>query len=212
MGDADDAALDAGANLALLGDELVQFGRATPLGAGRWRLERLWRGRFATEDAGPAQMGARFALLEAETARTVELPAEAIGREVRVLASGVGDAGGPVEARASVSGRSVLPLAPVPLRPTLRADGGARVNWIRRSRAGWGWIDGVDVPLGEERAHWGITVVRADGGVRTATRDEPVIEIDSAERAGGAVSVTVRQLGDRGFGAAAMIVVPGRDG
>ncbi len=42
---ADDASLDAGANLALLGDELVQFGRAEQIGPDRWRLSRLLRGR-----------------------------------------------------------------------------------------------------------------------------------------------------------------------
>jgi hypothetical protein len=38
-------ALMAGANLALLGDELVQFGRAEPMGSGSYRLSKLLRGR-----------------------------------------------------------------------------------------------------------------------------------------------------------------------
>lgn len=46
--DADDARLLAGANLAVLGDELIQFGRAEPLGGARWRLSRLVRGRRGT--------------------------------------------------------------------------------------------------------------------------------------------------------------------
>src|SRR5690606_242236 len=47
--DADTAGLVAGRNLALLGDELIQFGRAEPLGSARWRLSRLTRGRRGTE-------------------------------------------------------------------------------------------------------------------------------------------------------------------
>ncbi|WP_375429575.1 phage tail protein, partial [uncultured Sphingomonas sp.] len=207
--DADAGAIHAGANLALIGEELVQFARATPLGGGRWRLEELRRGRFGTERAPPAGVGARFALLEADAARTIELPAEAIGRELRMLASGVGDVGGPVEARLVVSGRSVLPLAPAHLRAVLTADGGAWVSWARRSRAGWGWIDGVDAPLGEEREAWDVRVARADGSVRAASPGAPALGVEPAERAGGAVSVTVRQVGDLGLGAATVVVVPG---
>ncbi|WP_375402046.1 phage tail protein [uncultured Sphingomonas sp.] len=207
--DADARAIDAGANLALLGDELVQFGRATPLGGGRWRLEELRRGRFATEGAAPAEVGARFALLEPEAARTVELPIGAIGREVRVLASGVGDRDGPVEARAVIGGRSVLPLAPVHLRAAISAEGGAWVTWVRRSQAGWSWVDGVDAPLGEEREALAVRVTRADGSVRVVATDAPGLMLEPGERAGGAVSVTVRQVGDLGIGAAAMLVVPG---
>jgi hypothetical protein len=209
LGDADAAAIDAGANLALIGEELVQFGRATPLGGGRWRLEELRRGRFATEGAVPVLAGARFALLEPDAARTIELPLAAIGRELRVLASGVGDIGGPVETRMVVSGRSVLPIAPVHLRAAIAADGSASVTWVRRSRAGWSWVDGIDAALGEELEAWDVRITRADGGVRAVAADRPGIAIEAAERVGGPVSVTIRQVGDLGLGGATTIVVPG---
>ena len=48
---AGDAALLAGANAAMLGAELIQFGRAEPLGQGRYRLSRLLRGRGGSDDA-----------------------------------------------------------------------------------------------------------------------------------------------------------------
>jgi hypothetical protein len=209
LGDADAAAINAGANLALIGEELVQFGRATPLGGRRWRLEELRRGRFTTEGAVPVLAGARFALLEPDAARTIELPLAAIGRELRVLASGVGDIGGPVETRMVVSGRSVLPIAPVHLRAAIAADGSASVTWVRRTRAGWSWVDGIDAALGEEREAWDVRITRADGGVRAVAADRPGIAIEAAERVGGPVSVTIRQVGDLGLGSATTIVVPG---
>lgn len=49
--DADAAALAAGANLAMVGEELLQFAHAVPLGARQWRLSGLWRGRRGTEGA-----------------------------------------------------------------------------------------------------------------------------------------------------------------
>ena len=45
----DDAALGNGANLAVVGSEVFQFGRATATGPGRFRLEHLLRGRFGSE-------------------------------------------------------------------------------------------------------------------------------------------------------------------
>jgi hypothetical protein len=42
-------AIMAGANLALIGDELIQFGRAEQLGPGLFRLSHLLRGRRGTE-------------------------------------------------------------------------------------------------------------------------------------------------------------------
>src|SRR3546814_5765375 len=46
---ASDDALLRGANLCLAGDELLQFGRAEQLGARRYRLSHLLRGRRGTE-------------------------------------------------------------------------------------------------------------------------------------------------------------------
>ncbi|MGR6330422.1 phage tail protein [Sphingomonas sp. XXL09] len=90
LGDADGAARARGVNLALVGDELIQFGRAEPLGQGRWRLRDLWRGLRGSETAiGTQQAGDRFVLIEAATTRTITLPREAIGTTLRVLASGL---------------------------------------------------------------------------------------------------------------------------
>lgn len=208
LGDADDRALDGGSNLALIGDELVQFGRAEPLGGGRWRLGRLLRGRYASEAAGPVAAGARFVLLEADALRAVEPGAASLGRAVRVLASGAGDADGPSEAEAVVTGRSVLPPAPAHLAIEELADGGARVSWVRRSRLGWRWLDGADAALGEEREGYEVRI--AGSAERVVELGSAALTLAAAERAGGAVEVTVRQRGDWGLGAAARIVVPAR--
>lgn len=148
LADADDAGLDAGANLALVGDELLQFGRAEPIGPTRWRLSHLLRGRRGTEAAAGSQaVGDRFVLIEPETLVAIDLPPSAIGGRIAVLASGIGDSDGPARVDSPVTGASVLPPASVHLRIDREAGG---LRWARRSRAGWRWIDGGDVPLGEE--------------------------------------------------------------
>lgn len=155
LNDADDRAMDAGVNLAMVGDELIQFGRAEPMGGNRWRLSRLWRGRRGTEFAtGAQQIGDRFVLIERETMLPVGSLGIAPGRDVHVVANGIGDAGGGIECVRRVTGWSVRPPAPVHGVIGRGGDGARWMRWVRRSRNGWGWHDLVDVPLGEEREHY----------------------------------------------------------
>jgi hypothetical protein len=196
LADADRARLDAGANLALIGGELVQFGRAEPLGGARWRLSELWRGRRAM--AGPIAPGDRFVLIEADATRTVDLPLAALGGTVRVMASGVGDTE-PVQTVVAITGVSVAPPSPV----ALRVDGDA-VRWTRRSRAGWRWLDRVDAPLSEESEMYRVSVAGA-GGVRELVTDAPAVALTPAERTGAVV--TVRQRGTHAESVSATLTI-----
>lgn len=192
LADSDDAGLDAGANLALVGDELLQFGRAEPISPTRWRLSHLLRGRRGTEPAAGLQaVGDRFVLIEREAVVAIDLPLSAIGGEVAVTASGIGDGDGPIRVDVPVTGASVLPPSPVHLR--IDAASGA-LNWARRSRAGWRWIDGGDVPLGEERESYRIDF--ADGASVEAA--EPSLAIGAAM-----LPVAIRQRGSNGLSRAA---------
>lgn len=184
LAEADDAALDRGANLAWAGGELIQFGRAVSLGAGRWRLERLLRGRRGTESS-VATTGAAFVMLDPERAVAIDLPMTALGGAVRVMASGVADPE-PVEARTTINGLSVRPPAPVGL--------GWRqgvLRWVRRSRLGWTWSDRVDAPLAEEREEWRVTIIRANGDRRDLSSGTNSVAVDLAE----GDRVEVRQRG-----------------
>ena len=208
LADADAAGLDGGRNLAIVGDELIQFGRAVPLGGGRWRLTRLLRGRRGTEAAiGTQEPDARFVLIEAETVRGIDLPVTALGQGVRVMASGVGDAV-PVEARILLSGASVRPPSPVALSVVEAGGGDAVVRWVRRSRAGWRWIDGGDVPLGEDAEIYAVRIGSGAAVIRHVDTSEPRVTVSAVERARGAVSVEIRQRGIFGVSDACVIGVP----
>ncbi|MGU3391560.1 phage tail protein [Sphingomonas sp. M1A8_2b] len=216
LADADADALDRGSNLALIGDELVQFGRAEPLGGGRWRLRTLLRGRRGTEAASRQVAGDRFVLLEADAARTIDLPLSVLGREVRVMASGVGDVS-PVEMRCVIRGASVVPPSPVHVTFTRDGDGGATVRWVRRSRAGWRWIDGVDAPLAEESEAYRVsigaggverTVETAAAFVRLTAADLAAADLAAADLATGAIAVTISQRGIFGESQAAHLTIP----
>ncbi|MET4896189.1 phage tail protein [Sphingomonadaceae bacterium jetA1] len=187
LADADAAALDAGANLAWLGDELIQFARAVPLGDGHWRLSALRRGLRGTEAAvGAQRVGDGFVLLDAATTRMLDLPATALGRRVQVLAHGVGDGAEGVSAAAMLTGLSVCPPAPVHWRCRRGADGRVTLGWTRRSRNGWRWIDGVDAPLGEEVERYRLTI---------GDRDEEVTEPRWRGAVADGTRVAIRQMG-----------------
>lgn len=196
LADADDRALDAGANLALVGEELLQFARAEPISGTRWRLSGLWRGRRGTEAAAGLQaIGDRFVLIEADALAVIDLPLSAIDRPLAVLASGIGDTAGPVRAETRVSGASVAPPPPVHVRFDPSAG---TLRWVRRSRLGWAWTDGRDVPLGEEAEAY--LAERADGRrVEVAT---PELVLAS----GDPVPLAVRQRGTHALSGAAIIL------
>lgn len=101
---ADAVALDAGANLAAVGDELVQFAVADPLGAGRFRLSGLRRGRRGSEAAmtghGPDEM---FVLIRPETLQVLTFQEAQVGLSASVTALGVGNKDNPPTVSRTIS-------------------------------------------------------------------------------------------------------------
>src|SRR5690606_8866530 len=107
--DADDGELAGGANLCALGAELLQYGKASLVAPGRYRLSRLVRGWRGTEWAMAGHSaGERFVLLDAERLAAIATTAGDIGRLLMMRASGAGDLV-PAEADWLVDGRAVLP-------------------------------------------------------------------------------------------------------
>lgn len=140
----------AGANLALLGSELLHFERAEPLGARRFRLHGLLRGRHGTEAAvtGHAE-GEPFALLDPDALLSVPLPATLVGGAVRArLVGPLDDAGGVAPVAVTLRGQALLPYAPTGLVAG-RGDAGAIVlAWTARGPARRSWPDGADAVPG----------------------------------------------------------------
>lgn len=194
----DDRALLDGANRAMVGSELLQFGTAEPLGDGVWRLSRLLRGRYGS-GAAAHTAGTAFALLDDpallmvpdELARIAEGGAATLQWAPR---SGTGISAIAVPA----VGQALSPLAPV--HPRLRPDGagGIEIGWTRRSRVDPGWRDHVDIGLGESREAWRVEPVSEGADAGPWETASPSLAIDAATLADfppGAV-LSVRQIGD----------------
>ncbi|MET0180033.1 MAG: hypothetical protein ABW194_06060, partial [Novosphingobium sp.] len=155
--DATIAQLAMGANRALLGCELIQFSRATPLGNGRWELTGLLRGRGGTEGGiaghGPEE---RFVLID-EDLTPLDPAVVGDSAHTRIAALGLGDTT-PVLAAVALAGATQRPLSPVHGRLAVAADGAVVVAWTRRARGAWLWREAVDVPLAEQTEAYVITL------------------------------------------------------
>ena len=190
------AAFAGGANRLLVGEEILQFMEAEPLGAGRWRLTGLLRGRGATEAealAGHAA-GTRVCLLDD---RLHLLDGSAFDAGSERLAA-IGTAGPePVYAAVRAPGRSRRPLAPVHPAAIPVAEGGLLLEWTRRARGAWVWRDGVDVPLVEEAERYEVGAGPAEAPIALWRVAEPTLALAAGDLAPlpPGTPLWVRQIG-----------------
>ncbi len=200
LSDANESRLLAGANLAIIGKELIQFGRAMPLGGNMWRLSHLLRGRRGTEaEIATHAAGDRFVLLEPETLAALD-PRFAVDG-VSVMAVGIADDLSPPLASTSPIGSALTPLSPVHPKVTTEPNGDTVVRWTRRSREGWVWRDNVDAAIGEESEQYRITLTPQGGVVRQFVEPLPrfvyLANDRAADQLSGAaiVTITISQIG-----------------
>lgn len=197
----DDLQLLGGANRAMVGGELVQFGRAEALGDRLWRLSHLLRGRAGTEVAAPHMAGTPFVGLD--DAALLILP-DALagwadgGAAVLQWAPRSGSGSDTADVPVPAGGAALRPLAPVHGRASPDGAGGLLLGWIRRSRVDIGWRDGVDLPLGEAREAWHVTAMPATPGPGPWETAAPALHLDAAEVAAlpPGASIEIRQAGD----------------
>jgi len=206
----DDAALAAGSNLAAIGDEIIQFGSAVPVAAGRFRLARLLRGRRGSEFAmGLHASGEPFIMLDARTLKAIPAGLAAIGSAVTVTAYGPGDDAVPPVVSRSVQGEAARPLSPAQLAGTIGADGSLAMIWVRRSRRGWAWIDEVDVPPDADVTGTRINLAGAAGNLELSTSDSSLVVAAAQVTALGAgpLTISARQIGSFGLSRPATIII-----
>jgi hypothetical protein len=195
----DVAGLAAGANMALVGTEVLQFLGAERIEGARWRLKGLLRGRGGTEPmaAQGANSGALFALLDDEP---VALDPAKLGEgDVTIAALGLADPE-PVYTTLINPGLTRRPLTPVHGRAIKRLDGSLRLEWCRRARGSWAWLDGIDVPLNEQTEAYLVGLGDSDMPVFRWETATPALELDapnwsSIQAAHPGKPLWVRQVG-----------------
>lgn len=198
----DDDALAGGANLAVIGAELVQFGEVTPLGQGRFRLSRLLRGRGGTEWAsGTHAADELFCQLDPTSLRALAIPVWMRGTTLSAA-----DADG-TSTSLLFKGTSALPLSPADLSGAIDSAGDLVLGWIRRSRSGFAWVDEIDAPIGETVEQYRVTVATGAASLDLAAAQPSIVIPASAlgPLGSGSATVEVRQIGDWGASPAAQI-------
>lgn len=204
----DDDALVNGANLAMIGREIIQFGRAEALGEGRFLLSRLVRGRRGTEWAMAGhQAGDQFVMLDPATLITVPLASSCVGATIRVEPEGLRDDDHRAVA-ILVTGEALRPLSPAHFSASIDNSGALHCSWERRSRRGWAWLDEVDVPLDAAETYR----VTAEGtsGSAAVTTDKCTASFEPSQIAalgGPPFEVSVVAVGDLATSPAARISI-----
>ena len=163
-----DVAVLNGANVACIGNEIVQFRDATLISGTTYRLKGLLRARLATNDVAAAHVaGERFVLLTPQSIRRIRVDAIDPRGQWTYIANTLGG-------RRDVSyyqtvrheGRSLRPLSPVLLSAVRGANNVYVIRWTRRARINAAWEDGRDVPLDEEKEVYDVEVTTTSGDIR----------------------------------------------
>jgi hypothetical protein len=205
-----------GANVALLGDELLQFRTATALSATEWRLSGLLRGRLGTDWAvGTHAINDRFVLLDRAAMRFVRQGSADVGVEHMVKAVSLGNRlAGTAEKLFTYGGVNLTPLSPVQLAGGRDPTGNLNIAWRRRTRLNATWRDYVDAPMGEESESYSIDVMNGAAVVRTIAASTNAAQYTAAQQTTdfgapqASITLNVYQVSSRigrGYAAAATL-------
>ncbi len=159
-----------GANIAVIGAEILQFKTATLVEPGKYTLSGLLRGRMGTEWAiGSHAAGERFVLLNARVGRQA-MPNALLGLARLYKPVSVGRTLTETGALShTYTGVSLKPYAPVHASGTRDGSDNLTIEWVRRTRVSGSWLDAVDVPLNEESEAYEVEIMDGADVVRTLT-------------------------------------------
>jgi hypothetical protein len=170
-----DIAVLNGANVCVIGDEVIQFQTATLLDTNKYRLSNLLRGRLGTEWAVSGHVaGERFIMLTNALAR--ELMASSgwsISKKYKPVTIG-STLGATTAQDFTYAAKALKPYSPAHIVGS-RSAGDLTISWKRRTRIGGDWRDAVDIPLSEESERYevdimsGVTLKRTITGLTSPT-------------------------------------------
>ncbi len=140
-----------GANLALIGNELIQFEKCEFQGDLQFKIWGLLRGKFGTEpQISNHEIGTDFILID-ENLTKVEIPEEQIGLaatyKILTLSADM-KVTNETNFDFTFEGNAQRPLSPVAFRWQELENGEVEIAWKRRAKNG-AWKNHTDVPIEE---------------------------------------------------------------
>lgn len=201
-----------GANLCIIGEELVQYRSAVLIAENTYRLSGLLRGRFGTEHHIKGHIpGERFVRIHADHVEKLTAPT-ADWFKPYVYRYGSASYGVTHESYRQTSitirANSSMPLAPCHLEGQRAKGGDLVITWVRRTRGDGDMKDYTDVPLNETAERYECCIVKDGNEIRTFAVHVPRAIYTAAEQAAdfggiqGNVRVRVYQISEtrgRGF-------------
>jgi len=157
-----------GANAAMIGNELIQYTTATLVEPGKYVLSGLLRGRLGTEWAVSGHMaGDRFVLLDGNLGK-MTMANNVIGLPRQYKPVSFGSTLPATNAQSfTYSGVALKPYSPVQIAGLRDGSGNLTLNWVRRTRLGGDWQDGIDVPLNETLEGYEVDIISGTDIKRT---------------------------------------------
>ena len=159
-----------GANVALIGNEIIQFQNATLIDTNKYRLSKLLRGRLGTEhEVGTHALAETFVFLAPGISR-VAMQNSLIGLSRFYKPVSIGDTPGNTPEQSFIyTAKTLRPYSPVHIKGTrnIPASNDWTITWVRRTRFGGEWRDGVDIPLNEESELYHVEIMNGGTPVRT---------------------------------------------
>jgi len=154
-----------GSNLALIGDELIQFREAEFLSENTYKLTGILRARFGTEDKTTHSAGERFILLN-ELIFNADMPTNLIGQDIDLKIVSFGQDINLVDPiTITYAAENLKPFSPVSVNADKATDNDINISWVRRSREGFIWRDFIDTPLNEAAEQYIVEIINVSDQV-----------------------------------------------
>ena len=207
----------SGTNMAMLGDEIIQWQDAALEEDGTYTLSRLIRGRYGSEWAcGSHALGEDFVSLDFDELLFVPLDIDYLDQRAQFKTTSIGMPVSEFLIREfDIRFRNLRPWSPQHVSGARDGSGNLTITWIRRTRSGGAWRDRGDVSLGEISELYALDIYDGSTLVRTVSGlTAPSYEYTAADQttdfgsAQSAVDVDVYQISNvvgRGFGTLATV-------
>lgn len=195
-----------GANVAMIGDELIGFTTATQVTPTLWTLSGLLRGARGTDWATASHaIGDRFVLLRTNgSVQSIGVSAAEYGVSKNYRGVSIG---GFVDDAADVAFAPTFerlkPLSPVHVAGSRDGSNNLTVTWVRRARVDGDWRDGVETPLDEPTESYEVDVVSGLTVLRTLSATSPTATYSAANQVtdgltpGDPVTLNIYQISSR---------------
>ncbi|MBX3380098.1 MAG: phage tail protein [Phycisphaeraceae bacterium] len=201
LANATDLEVFAGANRAMVGDELIAYRNATPLGSRLWRLSGLLRGLRGTEQFIGTHAGTeRFVALNTGSVGFAPLALSTVGANRKFKGVGVGATVASVtESNLTLQGNTLRPFAPCLITGTRDVSNNLTIGWTRRTRE-FVRLLSQPAPLREESERYQVDILSGLTVVRTIDTTSPTATYSAANQTadgltpGDPVAVRIYQL------------------